>query len=172
MFRMASARRILTCLRNQGIVTKFILKAYPQTHVWVCVLPPFLFSREVRDRKPTLTTITHILQGGMIMITGSGVDALNKALVKFMQTVTDPKAAVLPTYNFFLGQVSRAVHIGTESPNWISNRAIVFLVLRGRRASHYSFSTTTRRHRRVYSTTSSPFHTSQRTSRPGRLWIS
>ncbi|KAI0767639.1 FAD dependent oxidoreductase [Fomes fomentarius] len=61
---------------NFGIVTKFTLKTYPQTQVW----------------------------GGLITITENNLEAVNNATVKFSQTVTDPKAAVLPTYNFLLGQ--------------------------------------------------------------------
>ncbi|RDX52375.1 FAD dependent oxidoreductase [Lentinus brumalis] len=60
---------------NFGIVTKFTLKTYPQTEVW----------------------------GGLITITADQLEAVNNATVKFAQTVTDPKAAVLPTYNFLLG---------------------------------------------------------------------
>ncbi|PIL28886.1 hypothetical protein GSI_08932 [Ganoderma sinense ZZ0214-1] len=59
---------------NFGIVTKFILKTHYQTQVW----------------------------GGIITITQENLEAVNNATVKFSQTVTDPKAAVLPTYNFLL----------------------------------------------------------------------
>ena len=41
----------------------------------------------------------------MITITQENLEAVNNATVKFSQTVTDPKAAVLPTYNFVLGAV-------------------------------------------------------------------
>ncbi|RPD60650.1 FAD-binding domain-containing protein [Lentinus tigrinus ALCF2SS1-7] len=61
---------------NFGIVTKFTLKTYPQTEVW----------------------------GGLITITADQLEAVNNATVKFSQTVTDPKAAVLPAYNFVLGE--------------------------------------------------------------------
>ncbi|KAM5546063.1 hypothetical protein V8D89_000189 [Ganoderma adspersum] len=60
---------------NFGIVTKFILKTHYQTQVW----------------------------GGIITITQENLEAVNNATVKFSQKVTDPKAAVLPTYNFLLG---------------------------------------------------------------------
>ena len=39
-----------------------------------------------------------------MVIGADNVEAVNNATVKFGQTVTDPKAAVLPTYNFLLGQ--------------------------------------------------------------------
>ncbi|KAI0708532.1 FAD dependent oxidoreductase [Earliella scabrosa] len=60
---------------NFGIVTKFTLKTHPQTEVW----------------------------GGLITITGDHLDEVNAATVKFSQTVTDPRAAILPTYNSILG---------------------------------------------------------------------
>ncbi|KAI0357738.1 FAD-binding domain-containing protein [Trametes cingulata] len=61
---------------NFGIVTKFNLTTHPQTEVW----------------------------GGLITITEDQLDKVNAATVKFSQTVTDPKAQVLPTYNFLLGE--------------------------------------------------------------------
>ncbi|EIW53224.1 FAD-binding domain-containing protein [Trametes versicolor FP-101664 SS1] len=61
---------------NFGIVTKFNLTTYPQTEVW----------------------------GGLITITEDQLDKVNAATVKFSQSVTDPKAQILPTYNFLLGQ--------------------------------------------------------------------
>ncbi|CDO76772.1 hypothetical protein BN946_scf184978.g1 [Trametes cinnabarina] len=61
---------------NFGIVTKFNLTTRPQTEVW----------------------------GGLITITADQLDKVNAATVKFAQTVTDPKAQVLPTYNFLLGE--------------------------------------------------------------------
>ena len=41
-------------------------------------------------------------------ILGTHLDDVSNATVKFQQTVTDPKAAILPTYNFLLGSVSHA----------------------------------------------------------------
>ncbi|KAI0649785.1 FAD-binding domain-containing protein [Trametes meyenii] len=61
---------------NFGIVTKFNLTTHAQTEVW----------------------------GGLITITQDQLDKVNDATVKFSKTVTDPKAQVLPTYNFVLGQ--------------------------------------------------------------------
>ncbi|OSD00999.1 FAD-binding domain-containing protein [Trametes coccinea BRFM310] len=61
---------------NFGIVTKFNLTTHPQTEVW----------------------------GGLITITEDQLDKVNAATVKFAQTVNDPKAQVLPTYNFLLGE--------------------------------------------------------------------
>ncbi|KAH9903227.1 FAD-binding domain-containing protein [Cubamyces lactineus] len=61
---------------NFGIVTKFNLTTHAQTEVW----------------------------GGLITITEDQLDKVNEATVKFSQTVTDPKAQVLPTYNHLLGQ--------------------------------------------------------------------
>ena len=39
-----------------------------------------------------------------MVIGADNVEAVNNATVKFGQTVTDPKAAVLPAYNFFSGE--------------------------------------------------------------------
>ncbi|OJT03692.1 hypothetical protein TRAPUB_5720 [Trametes pubescens] len=61
---------------NFGIVTKFNLTTHAQTEVW----------------------------GGLITITEDQLDKVNAATVKFSQSVTDPKAQILPTYNFLLGQ--------------------------------------------------------------------
>ncbi|KAL7284764.1 hypothetical protein ACG7TL_002071 [Trametes sanguinea] len=44
------------------------------------------------------------MQGGLITITEDQLDKVNAATVKFAQTVNDPKAQVLPTYNFLLGE--------------------------------------------------------------------
>lgn len=46
------------------------------------------------------------LQGGTITFTQGHLEAVNNATVKFSQTATDPKAAILPTYNYILGMVS------------------------------------------------------------------
>ena len=48
----------------------------------------------------------YIAQGGLITITADHLDEVNNATVKFQQTVTDPKAAVLPTFNSILAIVS------------------------------------------------------------------
>ena len=70
---------------GQGVVTKFVLKTHAQTDVW----------------------------GGLMTITGLHLDEVNNATVKFQQSVSDPKAAVLPTYNFVLGAVRAALSILT-----------------------------------------------------------
>ncbi|KAI0773004.1 FAD-binding domain-containing protein [Trametes elegans] len=60
---------------NFGIITKFNLTTHAQTEVW----------------------------GGMITFTKDQLEKVNAATVKFSQQTTDPRAAVLPTYNFVLG---------------------------------------------------------------------
>ncbi|KAI0773005.1 FAD-binding domain-containing protein [Trametes elegans] len=60
---------------NFGIVTKFNLTTHAQTEVW----------------------------GGLITFTEDQLEKVNAATVKFSQQTTDPRAAVLPTYNFVLG---------------------------------------------------------------------
>ena len=44
-------------------------------------------------------------QGGLITITGNNIPAVAAATAKFSANVTDPKAGVITTYNFLLGQV-------------------------------------------------------------------
>jgi FAD/FMN-containing dehydrogenase len=64
-------------LNNFGIVTKFTLLAFPQGEVW----------------------------GGLQTFTFDQLDKVNAATVNFVKNVTDPKAGIITTYNFLLGQV-------------------------------------------------------------------
>ncbi|EJF59882.1 FAD dependent oxidoreductase [Dichomitus squalens LYAD-421 SS1] len=73
---------------NFGIVTKFTLKTYAQTEVW----------------------------GGIILVTEDHLDDLTAATLKFTQTVTDPKAAILPTYNFLIGEPGATVILFYDYP--------------------------------------------------------
>ncbi|KAJ7108943.1 FAD dependent oxidoreductase [Mycena crocata] len=61
---------------NFGIVTEFTLKTFPQGQVW----------------------------GGLITYTVAQIDEVSAAVARFASNVTDPKAAIIPTYNFLLGQ--------------------------------------------------------------------
>ncbi|KAH9957078.1 FAD-binding domain-containing protein [Russula dissimulans] len=61
---------------NFGIVTKFVLKAYPQGKVW-----------------------NRSMKGGFTVSPIWSSDEVNAAIVKFQKEVTDKKAMVLPTYN-------------------------------------------------------------------------
>ncbi|CAE6360683.1 unnamed protein product [Rhizoctonia solani] len=61
---------------NFGIVTKFTLLAFPQGQVW----------------------------GGLKTFTANNLDKVNKATADFVANVTDPKAGIITTYNFLLGQ--------------------------------------------------------------------
>ncbi|KAJ1306221.1 hypothetical protein OPQ81_010929 [Rhizoctonia solani] len=61
---------------NFGIVTKFTLRAFPQGQVW----------------------------GGLKTFTFDQLDKVNAATADFVKNVTDPKAAIITTYNFLLGQ--------------------------------------------------------------------
>ncbi|KAJ7452892.1 FAD dependent oxidoreductase [Mycena latifolia] len=63
-------------LNNFGIVTRFTLKTFPQGQVW----------------------------GGLIIHTADQIPAVSVAIENFASTVTDPKAAILPAYNFLLGE--------------------------------------------------------------------
>lgn len=48
------------------------------------------------------------MKGGFVIIPSLFFDEVNSAILKFQQTVTDPKAAVLPTYNT-VGDVVRVL---------------------------------------------------------------
>ncbi|KAG8714538.1 hypothetical protein FRC11_008093 [Ceratobasidium sp. 423] len=61
---------------NFGIVTKFTLLAFPQGRIW----------------------------GGLQTFTASNLDKVNNATADFIAKVADPKAAIITTYNFLLGQ--------------------------------------------------------------------
>ncbi|KJA15273.1 hypothetical protein HYPSUDRAFT_48491 [Hypholoma sublateritium FD-334 SS-4] len=63
-------------LNNFGIVTKFTLKTFPQTQVW----------------------------GGLITITEAFIPDVAAATAAFQANVNDPKAAIITTYNFLLGE--------------------------------------------------------------------
>ncbi|KAL0573769.1 hypothetical protein V5O48_008184 [Marasmius crinis-equi] len=62
-------------MNNFGIVTRFTMKTYPQGQVW----------------------------GGLRTYTASHVDAISAATAKFWETVTDPKASLITTYNHVAG---------------------------------------------------------------------
>ncbi|CAL1714340.1 unnamed protein product [Somion occarium] len=74
---------------NFGIVTKFTFKAFPQGQVW----------------------------GGLITITGDHLDKVNAATVKFGSEISDPKAAILPTYNFVLGAPGMSLILFYDGPS-------------------------------------------------------
>ncbi|CAE6485865.1 unnamed protein product [Rhizoctonia solani] len=61
---------------NFGIVTKFTLLAFPQGQVW----------------------------GGLQTFTASNLDKVNNATADFVANVTDPKAAIITTYNYLFGE--------------------------------------------------------------------
>ncbi|KAF8678786.1 fad-binding protein [Rhizoctonia solani] len=61
---------------NFGIVTKFTLRAFPQGQVW----------------------------GGLSTFTSDQLDKVIQASTEFAQQVKDPKAAIIPTFNFLLEQ--------------------------------------------------------------------
>ncbi|CAE6490275.1 hypothetical protein RSOLAG22IIIB_08836 [Rhizoctonia solani] len=61
---------------NFGIVTKFTVLAFPQGQVW----------------------------GGLQTFTFDQLDKVKEATFNFAQNVKDPKAAIIPTFNFLLGQ--------------------------------------------------------------------
>ncbi|KAK7681862.1 hypothetical protein QCA50_015210 [Cerrena zonata] len=73
---------------NFGIVTKFIMKAYPQGQVW----------------------------GGLITILGDHLDEVGNATIKFANEVSDPKAAILPTYNFVVGAAGMSLLLFYDGP--------------------------------------------------------
>ncbi|KAG8738990.1 hypothetical protein FRC11_000996, partial [Ceratobasidium sp. 423] len=73
---------------NFGIVTKFTLLAFPQGQVW----------------------------GGLSTYTFDQLDKVINATVKFSKTVTDPKAAIIPTFNFILEQPGVSLLVFYDGP--------------------------------------------------------
>ncbi|KAJ8514775.1 hypothetical protein ONZ45_g7719 [Pleurotus djamor] len=73
---------------NFGIVTKFTAKTFPQTYVWA----------------------------GLITYTFPHLDAVNAATAKFSAEVTDPKASIIPAYNFVLGQPGVSLLVFYDAP--------------------------------------------------------
>ncbi|KAG8708586.1 hypothetical protein FRC09_001150 [Ceratobasidium sp. 395] len=63
---------------NFGVVTKFTLLAFPQGQVW----------------------------GGLRTFTFDQIPRINNATVDFINGITDPKAGIITTYNYLLGQAS------------------------------------------------------------------
>ncbi|KAH7904379.1 FAD-binding domain-containing protein [Hygrophoropsis aurantiaca] len=74
---------------NFGIVTKFTLKTFPQGKVW----------------------------GGLITFTENNIPAVNYATANFAANNIDPKASIITTYNFFLGQPGVSQLIFYDGPN-------------------------------------------------------
>ncbi|KAF8148763.1 hypothetical protein K438DRAFT_1989121 [Mycena galopus ATCC 62051] len=72
----------------QGIVTQFTLKTFPQGQVW----------------------------GGLITYTFDQIPAVSAAVAQYASTVTDPKAAIIPAYNFLLGEPGVANLIFYDGP--------------------------------------------------------
>ncbi|KAF9002470.1 FAD dependent oxidoreductase [Cyathus striatus] len=75
---------------NFGIVTKFTLKTYAQTEVW----------------------------GGLITITEKNIPLVAAATANFSANVKDPKAGIITTYNYLLGQpgISQILFYDGPSP--------------------------------------------------------
>ncbi|CAE7181737.1 unnamed protein product [Rhizoctonia solani] len=73
---------------NFGIVTKFTLLAFPQGQVW----------------------------GGLQTFTASRLDQISAATADFSANVTDPKAAIITTYNFLLGQLGVSLLMFYDGP--------------------------------------------------------
>ncbi|THG96512.1 hypothetical protein EW026_g5333 [Hermanssonia centrifuga] len=74
----------------KGIVTKFTMKTYPQSQVW----------------------------GGLITFTADQLSKVNDATVNFSTNIVDPKAAIITTYNFLLGEpgVSQLIFYDAPTP--------------------------------------------------------
>ncbi|KAL7284766.1 hypothetical protein ACG7TL_002073 [Trametes sanguinea] len=72
---------------NFGVVTGFSLTTHPQRDVW----------------------------GGVLIITADQLDAVNAANVQFSQTVTDPKAQVIPSYAHAQGQLVMSLQLFYDS---------------------------------------------------------
>ncbi|KAG6815985.1 hypothetical protein H0H87_009624 [Tephrocybe sp. NHM501043] len=72
----------------KGIVTRFVLKAFPQKEVW----------------------------GGLITFTSPQVPDVTSATANFCATVVDPKASIITTYNYVLGKLGVALILFYDGP--------------------------------------------------------
>ena len=52
---------------------------------------------------------THTLQGGVSTVNGTLFDDVSNATFNFQQNVKDPKAQIIPSYNFFAGVVRKVI---------------------------------------------------------------
>ena len=80
-------------------MTKFVFKVYPQSKVWV---------------RPSCLSHFYIntsafVQGGVSTVNSTFVDNVNNAVFNFQQNVKDPKAQIIPSYNFFAGVVRKVI---------------------------------------------------------------
>ncbi|KAG6875148.1 hypothetical protein C0992_004981 [Termitomyces sp. T32_za158] len=75
-------------INNFGIVTRFTLKTFPQGQVWA----------------------------GSITYTFDRIPSVTAEVAKFSSTVTDPKAAIIATYNFLLGQPGIVLLVFYDDP--------------------------------------------------------
>ncbi|KAH7908528.1 FAD-binding domain-containing protein [Hygrophoropsis aurantiaca] len=74
---------------NFGIVTKFTLKTFSQGQVW----------------------------GGLITFTENNIHLVNAATASFSASNTDPKAGIITTYNFLLGEPGVSQLLFYDGPN-------------------------------------------------------
>ena len=89
--------RLLLTHKIQGIVTRFTLKTFPQTDVWV----------RLHSCPQSLAFPLHIDgKGGLITIAAPHIPDVAAATANFFANVQDPKASIITTYNFLLGQAS------------------------------------------------------------------
>ncbi|KAF9078750.1 FAD dependent oxidoreductase [Rhodocollybia butyracea] len=75
-------------LNNFGIVTQFTLETFPQTEVW----------------------------GGLITYLGTEIPQVINATYTFASSVTDPKAAIITTANFLLGEAGISQLLFYDAP--------------------------------------------------------
>ncbi|KAG5650440.1 hypothetical protein H0H81_012279 [Sphagnurus paluster] len=75
-------------MNNFGIVTRFTLRTFPQGKVW----------------------------GGLITYTSPRIPAVSQATAAFSAFVTDPKASIITTYNFVLGQPGMSLLLFYDGP--------------------------------------------------------
>jgi len=86
---------------NFGIVTRFTLTAFPQGKVW----------------------------GGALQFSESQIPAITSATAAFASNVKDPKAAIITTYLFFLGEPGVSMLIFYDAPEPPSGMFDDFLLL-------------------------------------------
>ncbi|KZT11181.1 FAD-binding domain-containing protein [Laetiporus sulphureus 93-53] len=79
---------------NYGIVTRFTLEAFTQGEVWVCIIS---------------------FSGGFMLAVGEA-EAIAEATANFYANVTDPKAAIITSFNYDLGIYVQEVSMFYDAP--------------------------------------------------------
>jgi hypothetical protein len=84
-------------MNNFGIVTKLTAKTYPQTKIQVCVAIQH-YSAYTDEG----------LKGSFLTVAEDKIQSFAEAIVKYTNTVKDPKASLNPLFSYANDQVSNS----------------------------------------------------------------